>query len=147
MIDGPMWIGIVCTGIAMALLTLLTIDLLLPGGLIEGDQDLTRARTAGFTVLVLAQRFNGFNARSETRSAWHGLFANRWLWATVLRSAVLQVAVVHLDSLNQAFGTAPLSLGQWGLCVAMASGVLWTSELRKWVTRAMARGRTAARSS
>jgi magnesium-transporting ATPase (P-type) len=87
-------------------------------------------------VLVLAQLFNCFNARSETRSAWYGLFANRWLWATVLLSAVLQVAVVHLEFLNRAFGTAPLSLAQWGVCIAMASGVLWFSELRKWAVRA-----------
>jgi magnesium-transporting ATPase (P-type) len=141
MIDAHMWAGIVATGFVMALVSLLTIDLFLPGGLIEGHEDLTLARTAGFTVLVLAQLFNGFNARSETRSAWHGLFANRWLWSTVLLSAALQVAVVHLEFLNLAFGTAPLSLAQWGVCVAMASGVLWFSELRKWIVRAFVRGR------
>ena len=139
MIDGHMWAGIAATGIVMALLTLLTIDLFLPGGLLEGHEDLKRARTAGFTVLVLAQLFNCFAARSETRSAWRGLFANRWLWATVLLSAALQVAVVHLASLNHAFGTSPLSLGQWGVCIAMASGVLWFSESRKWVLRARAK--------
>jgi magnesium-transporting ATPase (P-type) len=139
-IDAPMWAGIAATGIVMALVTLLTIDLFLPGGLIEGHEDLTRARTAGFTVLVLAQLFNCFNARSETRSAFRGMFANRWLWATVALSAVLQVAVVHLAFLNQAFGTAPLSLAQWGVCMAMASGVLWFSELRKWGIRAFGGG-------
>ncbi|MBC7376893.1 MAG: cation-translocating P-type ATPase [Burkholderiaceae bacterium] len=145
MIDGRMWAGIAATGIVMALVTLLTIDLFLPGGLVEGHEDLTHARTAGFTVLVLAQLFNCFNARSETRSAFRGLFANRWLWATVALSAVLQVAVVHLAFLNKAFGTAALSLEQWGVCIAMASGVLWFSELRKWVIRALAHGRKAVK--
>ena len=69
MIDTPMWAGIVGTGLAMALLTLLAIDLFLPGGLVEGHDSLTLARTAGFTVLVLAQLFNCFNARSESRPA------------------------------------------------------------------------------
>ena len=146
MIDAHMWAGIAGTGIVMALLSLLTIDLFLPGGLINGHESLVRARTAGFTVLVLAQLFNCFNARSETRSAWHGLFANRWLWATVALSAVLQVAVVHVEFLNQAFATAPLSLAQWGVCFAMASGVLWFSELRKWALGALANGRPAAKS-
>lgn len=141
MIGGPMWAGIAGTGIVMALLTLLTIDLFLPGGLVEGEEGLVLARTAGFTVLVLAQLFNSFNARSETRSAFRGLFANRWLWATVLLSAALQGAVVHLQVLNQAFGTVPLSLSQWGVCVAMASGVLWWSELRKWAHRRWAEHR------
>ncbi len=147
MIDARMWAGIAAMGVVMALLTLLTIDILLPGGLVEGHENLVRARTAGFTVLVLAQLFNCFNARSETRSAFRGLFANRWLWATVLLSAALQVAVVHVEFLNQAFGTSPLSLAHWGMCVAMASGVLWFSELRKWATRTWLGDRSAAGSS
>ena len=56
-------------------------------------------------------------------------FSNRWLWA----------AVVHLPLLNLAFGTVPLSAGQWGVCVAMASGVLWFSEGRKLLRRLWAR--------
>lgn len=136
MIDARMWAAIAGTGIVMALLTLLTIDLFLPGGLIEGHEHLTRARTAGFNVLVLAQLFNCFSARSETRSAFQGLFANRWLWATVLLSLALQIAVVHLAFLNRAFGTAPLSIEQWGICILMASGVLGFSELRKMAVRA-----------
>jgi len=138
MIGARMWAGIAGTGIVMALLSLVTLDLFLPGGLIEGHESLTLARTAGFNVLVLAQLFNCFNARSETRSACHGLFANRWLWAAVMLSALLQVAVIHVPFLNHAFGTAPLSAQQWLLCVVMASGVLWFSELRKWVLRAAA---------
>ncbi|PTT87728.1 haloacid dehalogenase, partial [Pelomonas sp. HMWF004] len=135
MIDARMWAGIAGTGIVMALLTLFTVDLLLPGGMVEGHESLALARSAGFTVLVLAQLFNCFNARSETRSAFVGLFANRWLWASVVLSASLQVAVIHVPFLNRAFGTAPLSAHQWLLCLAMASGVLWCGELRKWVLR------------
>ncbi len=59
----------------------------------------------------------------------------RWLWGAVALSAALQVAVVHLPFLNLAFGTVPLTLGQWGVCLGMASGVLWFGELRKVVGR------------
>jgi magnesium-transporting ATPase (P-type) len=135
-IDARMWYGVLQTGVVMALLTLLTIDLFLPGGLIEGTHELPLARTAGFTALVLAQLFNCFNARSEAASAFGRPFANRWLWGAVALSAVLQVAVVHLPFLNLAFGTVPLSAEQWSVCVAMASGVLWFSELRKMMVRA-----------
>jgi P-type Ca2+ transporter type 2C len=134
-IDGHLWASILAIGSVMALLTLLTMDLFLPGGLIEGHDSLPMARTAGFTVLVLAQLFNCFNARSATRSAFSGLFSNRWLWATVLLSVLLQVAVVHIGFLNIAFGTVPMSMTQWLTCLAMASGVLWFSELRKGVGR------------
>jgi len=119
----------------MAVVTLLTIDLYLPGGLIEGSRSLENARTAGFTVLVLAQLFNALNARSEATSAFHRLFVNPWLWAAIALSLLLQLAVVYLPILNEAFGTTPLSVSQWLVCVAMASAVLWANELRKLVAR------------
>ncbi|MCC7326282.1 MAG: cation-translocating P-type ATPase [Burkholderiales bacterium] len=135
-IDARMWRGVVEIGLVMALATLLTIDLYLPGGLIEGTNDLDNARTAGFTVLVFAQLFNCFNARSETISAFHHLFVNPWLWGAIALSVVLQVAVVHIHLLNVAFGAVPLSLEQWAVCVAMGSTVLWFGELRKLALRA-----------
>jgi hypothetical protein len=49
--------------------------------------------------------------------------------------------------LNEAFGTEPLSVRQWVLCVGLASTVLWAGELRKLVLRALAgrrRGRRQA---
>jgi P-type Ca2+ transporter type 2C len=137
--DARMWAGIVDIGVVVAVATLLTMDLYLPGGLIEGTHDLTNARTAGFTVLVFAHLFNCFNARSDTRSAFSHLFVNAWLWGAILLSAILQVAVVNLPFLNLAFGTTPLSLDQWLVCAAMGSTVLWYSELRKLAFRSFTR--------
>jgi len=134
-IDARMWAGVIQIGAVMAVATLLTIDIYLPGGLIEGTHDLSTARTAGFTVLVFAQLFNCFNARSETTSAFSHLFVNPWLWGAIALSVLLQVAVVHLGILNLAFGTVPLALDQWLLCAAMGSVVLWYSELRKRLMR------------
>jgi P-type Ca2+ transporter type 2C len=135
LIDARMWTDVVLIGTVIAAVTLLTIDLYLPGGLIEGSFDLTTARTAGFTVLVFASLFNCFVARSDTTSAVSHLFVNPWLWGAIALSLVLQVAVVHLGFLNLAFGTAPLAPGQWLVCAAMASAVLWVSELRKMALR------------
>ena len=134
-IDARMWAGAVQIGLVIAVMTLLTIDMHLPGGLIEGSDDLATARTAGFTVLVFCSLFTCFTARSDTTSAFTHLFVNPWLWGAVALSALLQVAVVHLGLLNLAFGTVPLTLDQWVLCLAMASGVLWYSELMKLVSR------------
>ena len=103
----------------------------IPAWVGAGPHSVELARTAAFTVLVLTQLFNCFNARSETASAFSGAFSNHWLWGAVALSAVLQVAVVHLPFLNLAFGTVPLSASQWAVCVVLASGVLWFSELRK----------------
>ncbi len=111
-------------GAVMAALTLLTLDYHLPGGLIDGTEDLDTARTAAFTVLVLAQLFNCLNARSETVSAFRQLFVNGWLWGAIALSVVLQVAVVHVPLLNVAFDTVPLTAAQWFFCVLAGSGVL-----------------------
>jgi magnesium-transporting ATPase (P-type) len=134
-IDARMWRGVIAIGLVMALATLLTIDVYLPGGLIEGSQSLDQARTAGFTVLVLAQLFNCFNARSETTSAFPHMFTNRWLWAAIGLSVLLQIAVVNFGPLNVAFGTVPLPLEQWVVCVAISSSVLWVGEIRKLALR------------
>jgi len=144
-IDARMWWGVVEIGLVMALAALLTIDLYLPGGLIEGTHSLDSARTAGFTVLVFAQLFNCFNARSETTSAFRHLFVNPWLWSAIALSVLLQVAVVNLGFLNIAFGTVALSLDQWAVCVAMGSAVLWFGELRKAVLRVWGQGNRAGR--
>jgi magnesium-transporting ATPase (P-type) len=135
-IDRQMQLGVLLVGLVMALVTLLTIDLKLPGGLVEGSAGLVEARTAGFTVLVLAQLFNCFNSRSDRVSAFRGLFGNRWLWGAIALSLLLQVLVVHVPLLNRAFGTAPLSAGDWALCTVMASAVLWVvDELKKLLAR------------
>ena len=138
-IDREMQLGVLLVGLVMAAATLLTIDAKLPGGLIAGSSSLAQARTAGFTVLVIAQLFNAFNARSERVSAFHGLFANRLLWLAIGVSLLLQVAVVHLPLLNTALGTSPLSARDWALCVAIASSVLWVDELKKLIVRARVR--------
>ncbi len=134
-INARMWVGVFEIGAVIAVVTLLTMDMYLPGGLIEGTGDLATARTAGFTVLVIAHLLNCFNSRSATQSAFHHLFSNFWLWGAVALSGALQVAVVHVPFLNVAFGTAPLTSHQWLVCLGMASVPLWYSELRKLASR------------
>jgi Ca2+-transporting ATPase len=90
-----------------------------------------------FTTLVLFSVFTVFNARSDERSAFNGLFANHWLWAALALSLALQVLVVYTPFLQQAFSTVGLSAGDWLLCAAVASSVLWLRELSKVVTRKM----------
>lgn len=135
-VDARMWISVMQTGLVIAAATLLTMDFYLPGGLVAGTDELATARTAGFTVLVLASMFTCFTARSDTASAFRHLFGNPWLWGAVTLSVLLQVAVVNLAVLNLAFSTVPLDLRQWITCAAMASVVLWVSELRKLASRA-----------
>ena len=134
-IDRAMWTGVVWVGAVMAAVTLLALDLRLAGGIVDGSGGIVEARTMAFTTLVLAQLFNCFNARSDRTSAFHGLFTNPWLWGALALSVVLQVAVVHVAILNEAFGTTPLGFDDWLICTALASAVLWADEARKAVAR------------
>ena len=134
-----MWAGIFFVGAIMAAGTLLVLDASLPGGLIEGSGNMRYAQTMAFTTLMLFQIFNVFNARSDERSAFVGLFSNQWLWGAVLLSLVLQVAVIYIPFLQQAFSTVSLRFNDWLCCAAVASSVLWLRELGKIVTRATSR--------
>ena len=130
-ITAQMWRNIFAVGAIMAIGTLAVLDAALPGGLIEGSGSIAYGRTMAFTTLVLFQLFNAFNARSDDRSVLRGLFRNAWLWSAVALSLALHAAVIYTPLLQEAFSTVALSAGDWLLCAAVASSVLWLSELRK----------------
>jgi Ca2+-transporting ATPase len=132
-----MWAGIVFVGAIMAVGTLLVLDASLPGGLIEGAGSMRYAQTMAFTTLLFFSLFTVFNARSDERSAFSGLFANPWLWLAVLLSLALQAAVVYIPFLQQAFSTVSLSAGDWLCCAAVGSSVLWLREVSKVVRRSI----------
>ena len=141
-----MWRGIVFVGVIMAAGTLFVLDASLPGGFVEGSGTLRYAQTMSFTTLMLFQMFNVVNARSDEQSAFTHLFTNVWLWAAIGGSLALQVLVVYVPFLQNAFGTVPLSARDWLFCVAVASSVLWLREANKILTRAsLRRGHTFAR--
>jgi Ca2+-transporting ATPase len=134
-ITRSMWAGTLFTGVIMAIGTLFILDASLPGGLIEGSGSLRYAQTMAFTTVVFFSLFVVFNARSDKQSAFVGLFSNKWLWGAVLLSLLLQVAVVYIPFLQQAFSTVSLSPDDWLLCAAVASSVLWLRELSKMTVR------------
>ncbi len=141
MITRRMWFGIFFVGAVMAAGTLLVLDASLPDGLIEGSGNLRYAQTMALTTLVMFQLFNVFNARSDERSAFSGMFRNHWLWGAIALSLLLHVAVVYVPFLQQAFSTVGLSFDDWLRCAGVASSVLWLRELSKLITRfAVSRG-------
>ena len=62
---------------------------------------------------------------------------NGVLWGAIALSVVLQVAVVELSFLNDAFGTTHLTLEDWLICLGLASVVLWADEAKKLLERAL----------
>jgi Ca2+-transporting ATPase len=132
-ITNAMWFNIVFVGLIMAAGTLGVMDWALPGGLIDGSGSLRYAQTMAFTTLVFFQLFNVFNSRSDRHSAFRKLFSNPWLWGAVGLSILLQLLVVYVPFLQEAFRTQALAPQDWLICVGVASSALWLMELRKLV--------------
>ncbi len=156
LLDRTTWGTIALVGAVMTAGTLLVLDAYLPGGLVGGwagrppatDLAVRDARTAAFTALMLFQMGNVFNCLSPVRSVFRSrLGENPWLVGAVALSLALHAAVVYWGPLQRAFETAPLSAGDWALCGAVASSVIWVSELVKAVARWRGRApnRTMAR--
>lgn len=96
------------------------------------EYNLTHARDAAFSVLVVAELLRAFGVRSETRTVWQmGLLSNRPLCVIVVASLGLQLALHHLPALQALFGTSPVSLRQYVTWVMLGSVPLIILEVRK----------------
>ena len=96
--------------------------------------------TMTFTTFVMFQMFNVFNARTERESVFsRQLVANPKLLMAVAGVLALQVLAVSWGPLQRLFGTEDLTAAQTGLCLAVASTVLWLEEIRKLGARLVSR--------
>lgn len=139
-LDGREWARILSTGFVMAVLSLLTLDACLPGGLIAGDDDAATGRTVAFTVLVVLQLVNTLSVRHAHTTMFAGLFTNHWLWLALAAGLLLQLLVVYLPILNTAFSTVPLDGEHWLLIIGCAVVFIIVEELRRAVVRIAGRG-------
>lgn len=96
---------------------------------------LVQLQTETFTVLAVCQWFNVLNCRSAIRSAlsWD-LFKNPWLVGGLIAGNVLHAAVIYWTPLSQFFHTVPIDTVHFFGIGAAASLVLWTEEIRKFIT-------------
>jgi Ca2+-transporting ATPase len=91
-------------------------------------------QTVTFTTLTLAQMGNALATRSDQDTLWQiGLFSNKTMLASVILTFALQLAVIYLPFLNQAFSTTPLSLRDLLISLAFSVIVLLAVELFKWI--------------
>jgi len=96
----------------------------------------TRARTMAFTVIVLAELFQAFNARSLRQSVFSPhLHANWKLVLAALGALALQLLLTYMPPLQRVFQTEALSLLDLGVGTALASFTLWATEVAKVVLR------------
>lgn len=96
------------------------------------------AGTMAFVTFVFFQAFNLLNVRDATRSVFsRETLRNTSAFVATAIVIVLLVLMVEVDALHGFFTTVDLTSGQWLVCVAVGSVILWIGEL----TKALLRGR------
>jgi Ca2+-transporting ATPase len=146
------WTRLAGIGFVMMVGTLFVLDAYYPGGLVSpfakgtapNLADEAYSRTAAFTALMMFQLFNAFNCRSTRRSAFSGLFDNKWLIAAVALSLVMHILVIYVPVLQTAFHTVPLTLGDWLIATVVAASLLVIMELVKFMLRSREPSETEA---
>jgi Ca2+-transporting ATPase len=97
-----------------------------------------------FTVFVLLQFWNLFNARAlnRTGSAFSGLMANKGFLFIALAILVGQILIVQFG--YRFFRVAPLGVKEWLIIIGGTSVVLWAGEIWRMVRRTQAPAPAAA---
>ncbi|MBN1129175.1 MAG: HAD-IC family P-type ATPase, partial [Chitinispirillaceae bacterium] len=114
--------------------------LLLAGafGLFEWAQQSGRgdgtARTIAVNVFVMGELFFLFNCRSLHYSMFRiGLFTNPFIIIGVSTMVVLQLLFTYAPFMNAAFGSRPIALSDWLLCIGVGLVIYLVMEAEKKV--------------
>ncbi len=98
----------------------------------EPRMSLDEARTITFTAVVVFEWFLTLNSRSDEHTVFKlGFFTNRWLLASILVAALLQLSVVYIPFLQTAFRTVPIGFKEWGVIILVGAGLFAIEETRK----------------
>lgn len=95
----------------------------------------TKELTIFFTIFVMLQFWNMFNAKSfaSGKSAFHKLFKCYGFLIVACVIFIGQILIVEFG--GDVFRTTPLSLKEWILIVTSTSAVLWIGEFYRWIQR------------
>ena len=128
------WVAVLFASLVMAVGTLLV--LVIAPGEEAAAGVATVAGTMAFNTFVLFQFFNILNVRNDRNTVFRrDTFGNRYLWTALGAVIALQIGVTHWGPMQRLFDTTSISLAQWGLCVAVASSIIFFEELRKIIIR------------
>ncbi len=99
-----------------------------------GDQ--AYAQTIVFSTLAMFQVFNALNCRSRTISFFKmPLLRNPYLLVAIISSILLQLFAVYVPFMQNALGTSPLRLADWGIILLVTSTIFIVDEIRKQIQR------------
>jgi Ca2+-transporting ATPase len=98
--------------------------------------DKSHWQTMTFTVLCFSQMGHVFAIRSDYQSLFRqGIFSNRPLLGAVLLTLLLQLAIIYVPFFNPVFHTAPLTIEELMITLALSTIVFIAVEIEKWIKR------------
>ena len=95
--------------------------------------DLVRAQSMVFTIIVIASMFNALNWRSERQSFFTlNPLTNKPLLYAIATTILLQLAVLYTP-LTSIFHTTPLNMGNWITIILLSATTLLITEVTKQI--------------
>jgi Ca2+-transporting ATPase len=89
-----------------------------------------------FVVLAASQLFYSLSMRNFTKSIFKiGIFSNMMLIGSIIVGILLQLIVITVPALANAFGVHNLSLTEWGIAIGFALIPLIVNEIIKVFTK------------
>ncbi|MGI6684430.1 MAG: calcium-translocating P-type ATPase, SERCA-type [Bacillota bacterium] len=132
------WLRSVIGGVLIGILTLTAFYFgLSEHGYSLGAQDIPGdvmiyARTMAFVVLAGSQLFYSLSMRSETKSILRiGVFSNMYLIGAIIVGFILQLGVISIPFLANAFQVHNLSVLDWGIVIVFSLIPLVVNEIIK----------------
>jgi Ca2+-transporting ATPase len=92
------------------------------------------AQTTAFTVIIMLEKVNVFNFRAlQAPLATIGFFSNPFLLVAWVVEFGLQLCVIYVPLLQEAFHTVPLGWTEWGWIAITAVPIFILMEGYKWL--------------
>lgn len=99
----------------------------------QAGADLAEARTVAVNLIVMIELFYLFNCRSLRHSMRSlGLFSNPWVIGGSAAMIGLQLLFTYSPWMNTLFHSAPLSIEDWAVIVAVSVSVSLVVGAEKW---------------
>jgi Ca2+-transporting ATPase len=98
------------------------------------------AHTMTFAVLAFSQVMLILGTRSNTVSAFRGLFSNGWLWGAFAVVSAMMFAVLEVPALKPVFHISNLNGTEWLWVLGLSLAPLLFTEVAKLILRATKRG-------
>ena len=104
--------------------------------MLQQGRSIEAARTIAANMLVFGELFYLFNCRSLRYSMFKlGIFSNRWLLVGVSLMVLAQILFTYSPTMNQLFGSAPLSSIEWVLILIGGLLIYGVVDIEKWLRR------------